>query len=128
MIYFDNAATGGKKPLTVINAVNKSLREYCANAGRSGHSMSEKAALAIYSVRQQVADFFNAQGAEQVIFTQNCTAAINYVIKGVLNKGDHVIVSSLEHNAVMRPLVKSGVDYDVAEVSFDDDIECIIHF
>jgi len=119
MIYFDNAATGGKKPLTVINAVDKSLREYCANAGRSGHSRSEKAALAIYSAREKVADFFHADGAEQVIFTPNCTAAINYVIKGVLNKGDHIIVSSLEHNAVMRPLIKSGIEYDIAEVATD---------
>ncbi len=120
MIYFDNAATGGKKPLTVINAVDKSLREYCANAGRSGHSRAEKAALAIYSAREKAADFFHADGAEQVIFTPNCTAAINYAIKGVLNKGDHIIVSSLEHNAVMRPLIKSGIEYDIAEVVTDN--------
>ena len=121
MIYFDNAATGGKKPLGVINAVDKSLREYCANAGRSGHRLSEKAALAIYSAREKTADFFDADGPEQVIFTQNCTAAINYVIKGVLNRGDHIIVSSLEHNAVMRPLIKSGVEYDIAEVATERD-------
>ena len=90
--------------------------------------MSEKAAMAIYATREKVADFFAADGAEQVIFTLNCTAAINYVIKGVLKKGDHIIVSSLEHNAVMRPLVKSGIDYDVAEVSAESDFLTVENF
>ena len=121
MIYFDNAATGGKKPQTVINAVNYALKNYCANPGRSGHTLSEKSAMAVYRAREKTAKFFGAGGAEQVVFTANCTEAVNFVIKGVLKKGDHIIVSSLEHNAVMRPVVKSDIEYDVAKVSLEDD-------
>ena len=128
MIYFDNAATGGKKPQSVINAVNYALNNYCANPGRSGHRPSEKAAMAIFKAREKTASFFSADGAEQVIFTANCTHAINYVLKGVVGENDHIIVSSLEHNAVMRPLVKSGVDYSVAEVSLVDDNETVENF
>lgn len=128
MIYFDNAATGGKKPQTVINAVNYALKNYCANPGRSGHRLSEKTALAVFFARQKAANFFGADGLEQVIFTASCTHAINCVLKGVLNSGDHIIVSSLEHNAVMRPLVKCGAEYSVAEVSLTDDGETLDNF
>lgn len=121
MIYLDNAATTGKKPPEVIKAVNDALKFYSANPGRSGHLASVKAAEAIYGVRQKTADFFGASGAENVCFTLNCTHSINCVIKGVLRKGERVIVSSLEHNAVMRPLKKMGIGYDVAEVSLFDD-------
>lgn len=121
MIYFDNAATTGMKPPEVIRAVNDALRFYSANPGRSGHSSSVKAAEVVYKVREKAAEFFGASGAEKVCFTQNCTHSINCVLKGVLRRGDHVVVSSLEHNAVMRPLKKTGVNYDIAEVSFYDD-------
>ncbi len=121
MIYLDNAATTGKKPPEVIKAVNDALKFNSANPGRSGHLASVKAAEAIYGVRQKTADFFGASGAENVCFTLNCTHSINCVIKGVLRKGERVIVSSLEHNAVMRPLKKMGIGYDVAEVSLFDD-------
>lgn len=121
MIYFDNAATTGKKPQSVINTVSKSLREYAANPGRSGHAMSLKASMAVYSAREKIADFFGASGAENVVFTLNCTHSINYVLKGLLKAGDRVLISSVEHNAVMRPLIKLGVNFDVAKVSFNDD-------
>lgn len=121
MIYLDNAATTGKKPPEVIKAVNDALKFYSANPGRSGHTASVKAAEAIYGVREKIAEFFGASGAENVCFTLNCTHSINCVIKGVLRTGERVIVSSLEHNAVMRPLKKMGIGYDVAEVSLFDD-------
>ena len=121
MIYFDNAATTGKKPPEVINAVNNALKNYCANPGRSGHIPSVKTAEVIYGVREKVADFFGSSGPEKVCFTLNCTHSINCVLKGVLRKGDHVVVSSLEHNAVMRPLKKIGVSFDIAQVSLTDD-------
>ncbi len=116
MIYFDNAATSGHKPQSVINAVNYALKNFSANPGRSGHTAALNTADMVYKTRQKVADFFGAEGAENVVFTQNCTHALNYVIKGVLNRGDHAVVSSLEHNAVMRPLVKTGINFDVANV------------
>lgn len=121
MIYLDNAATTGRKPQAVIRAVDSALRMLSANPGRSGHTASLRASSAVYSVREKTAGFFGASGAENVVFTLNCTHALNCVIKGVLSSGDHAVVSSLEHNAVMRPLVKTGADYDTAKVSLTDD-------
>ena len=121
MIYFDNAATSGQKPQNVVNAVNFALKNLSANPGRSGHDLSAKTANAIYNAREKISNFFGADGAENVIFTLNCTHSINCVLKGVLKKGDHVVISNLEHNAVMRPLIKMGINFDMAEIT--DDIE-----
>lgn len=121
MIYFDNAATTGRKPIGVIKAVDLSLRELSANPGRSGHTASLNVADAVYSVREKTAKFFGASGAENVVFTLNCTHSINCVIKGVLKPGEHTVTSSLEHNSVMRPLIKEQIPFDTAYVSLTDD-------
>lgn len=121
MIYLDNAATTGHKPIQVVRAAEAALKHYSANPGRSGHALSERTAMAVFSAREKAAEFFGAEGPEQVVFTSGCTHSINCVIKGVLHPGDHVIVSSLEHNAVIRPIVKSGLAYDIAQVSLYDD-------
>ena len=121
MINFDNAATTGKKPPGVIRAVENAMYNLSANPGRGGHALSLKAGEAVYKARGKIADFFGASGGEHVIFTANCTSAVNYVLKGFLKPGDHVIVSDLEHNAVMRPLYKTGVETSVAEVSLTSD-------
>lgn len=121
MIYFDNAATTGKKPDSVINAVKNVLIGLSANPGRSGHTLSVRASELVYNTRKKTADFFGSEKTEGVIFTSNCTQSVNTVLKGVLQKGDHIIVSDMEHNAVMRPLNKMGVEYTKAEVSLDDD-------
>lgn len=128
MIYFDNAATTGHKPQTVINAVNFALKNLCANPGRSGHTLSQKAALTVYKARQKVSDFFGCDGAEKVVFTLNCTQSINYVLKGVLGRDDHIVISDIEHNAVMRPLKAMGIDYTTAAVSLYDDNETLQNF
>ena len=128
MIYFDNAATTGKKPSGVIRAVESALKELSSNPGRSGHIPSLKAADAVYSVREKTAEYFGASGAENVVFTLNCTHSINCVIKGVLNKGEHAVTSSLEHNSVIRPLVKEGTPFDTAYVSLTDDRETLREF
>ena len=120
MIYLDNAATTGKKPKSVVQAVNNALINYSANPGRSGHALSVKCADEVYKTREKTANFFGADGAENVVFTLNCTHSINAVLKGVLKKGDHVVVSSLEHNSVMRPLKKLGINYDTFHVYRDD--------
>lgn len=123
MIYFDNAATTGKKPLGVIKAVTNAFYELSANPGRGGHKASLKTAEAVFNVRKKAATLFGAKGEESVIFTPSCTAAINYVLKGILKSNDGLVISSLEHNSVTRPaetLKKAGVDVTVAEVIFGD--------
>ncbi len=119
MIYLDNAATTYPKPVSVINAIDNALKNYGANPGRAGHNMSLAAAEEIYRCRSAVADFFRAPGPECVAFTLNCTHSINYVLKGLLKPGDHVVTSCLEHNAVMRPLQalsEQGITYTNALV------------
>ncbi|MBO4733344.1 MAG: aminotransferase class V-fold PLP-dependent enzyme [Clostridia bacterium] len=128
MINFDNAATTGVKPPSVINAVKNAMLNLSANPGRGGHELSLKASGAVYSAREKISSFFGASGGEHVIFTANCTAAINYVLKGYLKAGDHIIVSDLEHNAVMRPLYKRGADISVAAVSLTSDRETLDSF
>lgn len=128
MIYFDNAATTGVKPKSVVRAVDFALENLSANPGRSGHSKSVQAAETVYKAREKLSDFFGSGGPETVVFTQNCTHAVNCVLKGLLKKGDHCIISSLEHNAVVRPLVKTGVSYSVADVSLTDDDETVKNF
>lgn len=124
MIYFDNGATTFPKPRAVVNAVDKTLRYYGANPGRSGHNMSLKASEIMYECRKNAAELFNADSPEKIIFTYNCTAALNFVIKGLLKEGDHAVISSLEHNAVLRPLEnmkENGVEYSIADYSTDDE-------
>lgn len=130
MIYLDNGATTFPKPVNVINSVNHALR-ISANPGRGGHKMAIKASETVYEVRANIADFFKAKDPENVIFTLNCTEALNIVIKGLLKSGDHVIISSLEHNAVLRPVEKlksRGVSYTVAEVIEGDNESTIDNF
>ena len=97
-----------------------------ANPGRSGHDFSVKTASIVYETREALNDFFNGDGAEYVCFTQNCTQALNTAIKGFLKKGDHVVISSLEHNSVVRPLealkVNGLIDYSVFEVAVEKEI------
>ena len=122
MIYLDNAATTFPKPQSVIKAVTNSLKT-ASNPGRSGHDLSQNTAIEIYKVREKVKNLFGADSVEKVVFTLNCTHAINYVLKGLVKKGDRIVTSSFEHNAVMRPLEKlkkQGVIVDVAEAYLDD--------
>lgn len=119
MIYLDNAATTYPKPQNVFNMVQYASRKWGANPGRSGHTMSMEAAEEMYRARQAVADFFHCDGPECVVFTLNCTHAINLVLKGILKSGDHVVASCLEHNAVTRPLYalsEKGISFTEAEV------------
>lgn len=104
MIYLDNAATTFPKPEEVYEKINDVMRNHGANPGRSGHKMALEAARIIYDSRETVADFFNIDNPMDLAFTCNTTEALNIGIKGVLQKGDHVITSSMEHNSVMRPL------------------------
>ncbi len=131
MIYFDNGATTFPKPANVNDAVNRANKLYGANPGRGGHKLAIKASEMVYDSRKAVADFFGASGPEKVIFTLNCTLALNTVIKGLLKEGDHVIISSVEHNAVLRPIEKlklKGISYSVAEVFEEDNDKTVDSF
>lgn len=125
MIYFDNAATTFPKPLAVKNAVDEALLRFGANPGRSGHELAAQTAQRIYETREKAAAFFGAEDVEQVVFTQNCTHALNIVIKGLFRPGDHVVISDLEHNSVLRPVyalaARGIITYSVAETFADDD-------
>ncbi len=125
MIYLDNAATGGFKPPSVIAAEINALKNYSVNAGRGGYRRSLAASQKVYETRQKLADFFGAEGSEQVAFTANCTHSINCILKGLLAGGGHIVISDLEHNAVMRPLhalcKNCGVQYSTVETSGSDE-------
>lgn len=123
MIYFDNGATTFPKPRSVVNAVNYAITQIGANPGRGGHKMAMKASEVLYDCRKNAAELFDIDNPENVIITNNCTTALNTVIKGILKSGDHAVISSYEHNAVVRPLEylkTKGVDYSVAEIEFGD--------
>ncbi len=124
MIYLDNGATTFPKPTAVKQKITDSFNRYSANPGRSGHKLSLIASEEIYECRKSIKKLFNAQSEDSVIFTMNCTMSLNTVIFGFLREGDHVIISSLEHNAVVRPLEylkDKGVSYSVFDYSSDDD-------
>lgn len=119
MIYLDNAATTFPKPINVQRAVSEAIRKYGANPGRGGHELSIKTSAQVYECRKKASDFFGASSPDKIVFTQNCTMSLNYVIKGILKPGDHVIVSDMEHNAVMRPVFSLSergiISYSLAE-------------
>ena len=120
MIYLDNAATGGTKPASVQNAVLASLK-VCGNAGRSGHRLALALSERVLACRDLLSAFFGGYGYERTVFTKNCTEALNLAILGVLDKGDHVVTTCLEHNSVLRPLEhlkRAGViEYSVAPLT-----------
>lgn len=125
MIYLDNAATTFPKPEEVYLAVDKCLREFGANPGRSGHKLALAAGRAIYETRELICKLFNIDNPMRVIFTSNATESLNLAIKGLLEKGDHVITSSMEHNSVIRPikaLEGNGVEHTIVKCREDGSI------
>src|SRR6476620_11187219 len=104
MIYLDNAATSFPKPESVYRALDQFARTSLANPGRAGHKMALAAEHALDDCRHRLNGFLNGRAPERFIFTLNCTDALNMAFKGVLQAGDHVITTDLEHNSVSRPL------------------------
>ena len=124
MIYFDNSATSYPKPSSVLRHSVYALKYNSFNSGRGGYKQSLAAAEKIFSVRQQIADMFSFP-AENVVFTKNCTEALNTAIRGSVNQGDHVIISSLEHNSVFRVVhslfIDDIIEYDIAPFFFNEE-------
>lgn len=104
MIYLDNGATSFPKPRSVYEEMIKCVRDYCANPGRGAHDMSIRCDMEIYECRERIAKLFNIDNPLNVIFTANATDGLNIAIHGLLEKGDHIITSYLEHNSVLRPV------------------------
>lgn len=131
MIYFDNAATTFPKPRLVARRVEEGVRIYGGNPGRSGHALSMRAAEQVFCVREMAAELFGAP-VEQVVFTSNCTHALNLMIKGVMAQGGHMVITNLEHNSVLRPtyrLARDGMaDYTVVDVLNQTDQEILDRF
>ncbi len=125
MIYLDNAATTFPKPCAVAREMTRCLREWGGNPGRSGHPLSIAAAEAVFSVREELAGFFGLSHAENIVFTQNCTHALNLVISGIGRYGDHFLISNLEHNSVLRTVDQlcrlRGMTYDMFDALGSDE-------
>ena len=112
MIYMGNAATTMQKPKEVVQAVAAAM-ESMGNAGRGAHGASLSASRTVYDTRELLCRFFNGTSPRQIVFTANSTESLNIAIKGVLNPGDHVVTTVMEHNSVLRPLYemkKKGVE------------------
>jgi len=103
MIYLDNAATTWPKPPEVKESMLEALSSG-GNPGRGGHLAAVQASRLIERVREELCELFGGDDPSLVVFAQNATHALNQALFGLLQPGDHVITSSLEHNAVSRPL------------------------
>ncbi len=112
MIYLDNAATSFPKPEAVYQALDRFARTSLANPGRAGHRMAIAAEQMLDATRHALNQFFGGAAPERWIFTLNCTDGLNLAIKGIVQAGDHVVTTDLEHNSISRPLralEKAGV-------------------
>lgn len=115
-IYLDNASTTFPKAPNVANAMSDYLTNYGININRGSYALAYDVEDIIYTTRQRLNNVFNGHDPSHVTFTQNVTMSLNMVIKGLLKAGDHILVSSMEHNAVMRPLTQlldKGITFDI---------------
>jgi len=126
MIYFDNAATSWPKPPGVIQAVTNYMENVGASPGRSGHQLAVEAGRIVYDAREALAQLFNVADPLRIVFAANITEALNLVLFGYLRPGDHVVTTSMEHNAVMRPLrylQSRGVEVSVVPCSAEGELD-----
>ncbi len=131
MIYLDNAATSFPKAPLVSERMKYYLDSVGVSINRGVYAAAQEAGLEALTLREQLAAFFHHPDPTHVILTPGNTAGLNFVIKGCLHPGDHVLVSSMEHNAVMRPLVQLGIDFDRVPCDGDgflqeDQVEALI--
>ena len=112
MIYLDNAATSFPKAPGVGEAMKHYIEDIGVSVNRSVYAPAMEAGLQVLTLREQLCKLFHHKSVNHVILTSGATASLNFAIKGYVRKGDHVIVSAMEHNAVMRPLVQMGIDFD----------------
>ncbi len=103
-LYLDNAATSFPKPPAVLKAMEAYARDLGASAGRGAYREAVETGEMLADCRRRLARLIHAEFAECVVFTLNCSAALNQAIKGILQPGDHVVTTMMEHNSVLRPL------------------------
>jgi len=126
MIYFDNACTAFPKAPGVSDAVKRFIDESCFNVNRGFYSGETEASETVLEARELIAELFSAHRAKNVVFTANVTQSINLALRGLLEPGDRVLTSSMEHNAVMRPLAafeKAGVKIDYFKCNSDGEAD-----
>ena len=114
-IYFDNSSTSFPKAPNVGRAMGEFIENGAFNINRGRYEGAYEAGSAVLDTREMLKDLFNCPNSKNVVFTPSVTYSLNFFIKGFLKPGDHVLVTSVEHNAVMRPLVqmeKLGVEFD----------------
>ncbi len=117
-IYFDHSATSFPKPKAVADEMYRYLTEVGVNVNRGGYGSAYGAEEVLFDTREQIRNLFHGSNGRNVVFTPNITTSLNIVLKGLLKSGDHVLISGLEHNAVLRPLhqlEKAGVKWEVIE-------------
>lgn len=114
-IYFDNAATTMQKPDSVPEAVMQAMKKF-GNSGRGAHDEAMDASRTIYETREEIAKLFHGGNPKQTVFTANSTESLNTAIRGLIEPGDHVITTVLEHNSVLRPLYR--LEQEGASLSF----------
>lgn len=125
-IYFDNGSTSWPKAPKVAEAMADLLTHGAFNINRGNYEGAYEVEATVLDTREQLARLFHAKDSRSVIFTPGITYSLNYFIKGFLQSGDHVLVSGMEHNAVMRPLKQMeaiGVTYDVVRTEMDGTIQ-----
>lgn len=114
-VYFDHAATSYPKPPEVVRAMVEYMEQVGSNVNRGGYASAYEAAGTVLAARERLCALLGGPDPRNVVFTLNVTEALNLILKGFLRPGDHVLVSAMEHNAVMRPLVqltRTGVAFD----------------
>ncbi|RKP51315.1 aminotransferase class V-fold PLP-dependent enzyme [Cohnella endophytica] len=121
IIYLDNAATSWPKPPAVWEAMERTMKTSAANPGRGSHQMAVQASRVLFEARKRLARLFRIGNPNDIAFTLNTTHALNMAIQGLLQPGDHVIATSLEHNSVRRPLeaLKRKLGIEVTYVATD---------
>ena len=134
MIYLDNSATSFPKPAGLTAEMGDCMERYCGNPGRSGHDMSMLTGEKVYRARKTVAEIFHITDPSRLVFTKNTTESLNMAFMGLLQDGDHVVTTSMEHNSVLRPLEylrAKGVSHTIVDGSSEgyvnaEDIEAAI--
>ena len=124
-IYFDNGSTSWPKAPGVAEAMSELLTKGAFNINRGNYEGAYEVEGLVLETREKLAKMFHCEESKRVLFSPGITHSLNYFIKGFLKAGDHVIVSGIEHNAVMRPLRQMeacGVTYDIAATAEDGSV------